>query len=166
VIRQAAAVAVAIVLTAGGCSDEPVFGPYEAMVVHGPAGHSDEAPRLDVVTFRQAMNGRAQSCFGPRLADDPDSWSGTCLPPGGVPELDKAAFAHTEGSAGITLGLVTTDAAVVRARLRDDTTVEMSPYPHPDLEAGVFAFSIREGANIMTIEALDAAGQVLGSFDP
>lgn len=163
--RTVVMVALAVALTAPGCSDEPDFGPYEKMVVHGPAAAGDEAPRFDVATFRQSVDGRTAACFGVRIADEPGNLSGTCIRPGHVPELDDHAFAETSASGPIASGIVTLDAAAVVAHLRDGSTIEMTPYRHPDLRAGVFAFSIREETNFMTLEAVDSAGAVLGSFD-
>lgn len=152
-------------MTAVGCSDEPDLGPIEAVVVQGPAGQTHDAPALEVVTYRQTIDGRPQGCFGTRPEGAVDDHpAGSCIAAGRVAGLGTDAFAHTSGP--VVKGLVTSEAALVRAHLRDGSTLEMAPYDHPALHAGVFAFTIREGANIMTVDAVDAEGDVLGRYSP
>ena len=119
---------------------------------------------MEVVTYRIAVDGRAHACFGVRVvaavATQP---SGSCLDPQDLPNLENEPFGETTGSG--RSGLVTLKAATVRAHLRNDPPIEMTPYRHPALPAGVYAFVAREGANILRIEALDADGQVLGALD-
>ena len=164
--RRAAAAALLLALTASACSDEPEFGPVQNVVAHGPAGSVGDADALEVVTFSETMDGRPQACFGrrtvPPLTDD-DTGSGSCIESGDVRELESAAFAEITGPQ--PLGLVTRDAAVVRAHLHGGGTVEMKPYRHPDLDAGVFAFSIPDTDTVERLVAVDGSGEVIGSTD-
>ena len=164
--RWAAAAALLLTLTSSACSDEPEFGPKEDVVVHGPAGSMGDADALEVVTYSETMDGRPQACFGrrtvpPVTADD--TGTGSCIDSGHVPELETAAFAEITGPQ--PLGLVTRDAAVVRAHLHDGGTVEMKPYRHPNLDAGVFAFSIPDTDAVERLVAVDGSGEVIGSTD-
>lgn len=159
-----AVVAILAITFASACSDEPDFGEVEAFAVRGPAGHLGDADRLEILTYRESMDGRPHGCWGLRAEGTvgyDDVGTGGCVEAGPVPELREGAFAGTTGP--LPQGLVTPEAAEVRARLADDRVVSMKPYDHPDLDARVFGFSLPDTETVTRLEAVSSDGTVLGS---
>lgn len=135
--------------------------------MHGPAGHTPDAPRREIVTYRQPMDGRPQACFGLRPvqpADQSALGSGSCVEIVSVVEFETSAFAHLTGPE--VKGLVVAEAVMVRARLHEGGTVEMKPRTHPDLAARVFGFSVGSASKIKRLETVSASGEVLGATEP